>query len=267
MKNTVVVVLLAVACLALGVWLIVSKKQAVQQKKADTETIVDLSNKWSGTSIKLDEREQVILNLYKDLANTNDYIARLTNDLGQTTANLSKTSADLESARQSIKAKEEEVAKRDARIKDLEAQNDSLDKRAMELTNAIAGLNVQIADTQRKLNTAEGDKAFLEKELKRLMGEKADLEKKFNDLEVLRVQVKRLKEELVIARRIEWIRKGLWGTDEKGASRLMERPKTATASGADTNRYDLNVEIGSDGNVRVIPPATNRPTTNSPPAR
>ena len=88
MRNTLVVALLAVACLALGVWLIVSKKQAAQQKQADTVTIVDLSNKWSGTSFKLDEREQVILNLYKDLANTNDYIARHTNTLGQTTANL-----------------------------------------------------------------------------------------------------------------------------------------------------------------------------------
>ncbi len=265
MKSKTGLVVLSVACLALVILLFVHRKQAAEQKLADTQTILNISNQWTDTSLKLEEQKQVNVSLLKDLDRTNAYIASLTNSLTETTASLAKTADDLEAARKSVKAAEDEIAKRDVRISELEAQNLNLDKRAGELTNAIASLNVKIAETQRKLSTAEGDKAFLEKELQRLMGEKADLEKKFNDLEVLRAQVKRLKEELVVARRLDWIRKGLWGgTDVKGAELLMQKPG-ASAAAADTNRYNLNVEVGSDGSVHVIPPLTNRPATNPPP--
>jgi len=80
----------------------------------------------------------------------------------------------------------------------------------LDLNAAITNLNTQILETQRKLTASEGDKAFLEKELKRLMGEKAELERQFNDLKVLRAQVAKLKEELTIARRLDWIRRGLF---------------------------------------------------------
>lgn len=267
MRNKIGLIALAVACLVLVILLVVHRKQAAEQKQADTQTILNFSNQWTDTSLKLEEQKQANVSLMKDLEHTNTYIATLTNSLGQTSANLAKTADDLEAARKSVKAAEDELAKRDARVSELEAQNLNLDKRAGELTNAIANLNAKIADTQHKLSAAEGDKAFLEKELQRLMGEKADLEKKFNDLEVLRAQVKRLKEELVVARRLEWIRKGLWGgTDVKGAQLLMQKPGAASAE-TDTNRYNLNVEIGSDGSVRVIPPATNGPATNPPPPR
>lgn len=265
MKNKTGLILLAVACLALVILLFVHRKQAAEQRQADTQTILNISNQWTDTSFKLEEQKQVNVALMKDLERTNAYIAALTNNLTQTTASLAKTADDLEAARKSVKAAEDEIAKRDARISELEAQNLNLDKRAGELTNAIAGLNAKIAETQRKLSATEGDKAFLEKELQRLMGEKADLEKKFNDLEVLRAQVKRLKEELVVARRLDWIRKGLWGgTDVKGAQLLLQKPGAGTAE-TDTNRYNLNVEIGSDGSMHVIPPLTNRPATNPPP--
>ena len=160
------------------------------------------------------------------------------------------------------------MAKRDVQIASLEVQKENLDKQAGELTNAIAGLNLQITETQRKLAAAEGDKSFLEKELQRLMAEKQELEKKFNDLAVLREQVKQLKDDLAIARRIDWIRKGLWGgTEEKGAQRLMAKPTPPPMPPAQSNRFNLNVEIGSDGSVRVIPVATNQPPTNPPTAR
>ena len=105
------------------------------------------------------------------------------------------------------------------------------------MSTAITNLTAQIEETKRKLATSEGEKGFLEKELKRLVAEKSELERQFNDLTVLRAQVAKLKEELTIARRIEWIRRGLFAsTDEKGAAeadavpprRSLNRPNPAT---------------------------------------
>lgn len=146
----------------------------------------------------------------------------------------------------------------------MEAQNRALDQRAVDLSTAITNLTGQIEDTQKKLAASEGDKAFLEKELKRLIAEKAELERQFNDLKILRAQVAKLREEMNISRRLEWIRKGLFGIPEqKGAQQLMQHAPAAPEE-ARTNHYDLNVEIGADGSVRVIPPLTNRPAATPP---
>jgi hypothetical protein len=100
------------------------------------------------------------------------------------------------------------------------------------------------------------------------MTEKAELERQFNDLDVLRKQVAKLKEELSIARRLEWIRKGLFAASEqKGAQGLlMKGPGAVPAARTDTsNHFDLNVEVNADGTVRVIPPLTNNPAAPTPP--
>jgi hypothetical protein len=95
------------------------------------------------------------------------------------------------------------------------------------------------------------------------MAEKADLERQFNDLTVLRAQVAKLKDELNVARRLDWIRRGLFAaSDEKGATKLMRTvanpPKTPPGN------YDLNVEVHSDGTTKVIPPVTNAPVAPQP---
>jgi len=113
---------------------------------------------------------------------------------------------------------------------------------------------LQIADTEKKLLASEGDREFLLKELKRLQVEKADLERQFNDLSALRTQVAKLKEELSIARRLEWIRMGIYGIQEKkGAERLMAgNPPPARGS-----NYNLNVELKQDGGAVIVPRQTN----------
>jgi hypothetical protein len=50
-----------------------------------------------------------------------------------------------------------------------------------------------------------------------MMTEKAELERQFNDLTVLRAQVAKLKQELKVARRLEWIRQGLFASSEQKA--------------------------------------------------
>ena len=250
MKHTLGYVILAALALALAIGLVVRGKNAADQHKQDQATILTLSSNVKDTSLKLDEANGVISNLEKDVADRNARIGSLAGDLTQTTNTLSQIKNELDAERKSAQA---EIARRDTRIGELEAQNLNLDHRAGELTNALNELTAQIADTRHKLAAAEGDKVFLANELKRLMVEKADLEKKFSDLEVLRAQVKRLKEEVSVARRLAWIRSGFMAsTEQKGASLLIAKPAPRPA--ATTTNYDLNVEVRSDGSVRVIPP-------------
>ena len=270
MKNRIGLIVLLVVCLGLGIALLTVRNQAKEQQKADGETILDYSNKLGTANVQIEEQKQVAANLYKDLDEQKKAIIELTNNYTQVASNLSQTTTDLAKTEASLKASQDEVAKRDAKISDLETQNQALDKKALDLNNAITGLTAQINDTQHKLAASEGDRAFLEGELKRLTAEKAELERQFNDLAVLRAQVAKLKEEMNIARRLEWIRQGLFAAnEEKGAQKLMQgvnaQPPQARMP---KPNYDLNVEVSADGSVKVIPPATNPAgTTNSATAK
>jgi chromosome segregation ATPase len=261
MKNRIGIVILALVSIGLGIGLIGVKKRAATQQEKDADTIVTFSNNWVKTRYDLDEQRTVTTSLEKDLDSQKRAFSDLTNSYTQVWTSLTKTEA-------SLKESEAEVQKRDAKIADLENQNQALDKQAVELGTSITNLTIQIADTRKKLSASEGDKAFLEGELKRLMAEKAELERQFNDLTVVRAQVSRLKEELSIARRIEWIRQGLFASaEQKGAQKLMQGVSAPqTQPKAPRGNYDLNVEVSADGSVKVIPPLTNS-AVNPPPAK
>jgi predicted nucleic acid-binding Zn-ribbon protein len=160
------------------------------------------------------------------------------------------------------------MTKRDTRINELEAQKDELSKRMNDLNASISNLETQIAATEKKLASSEGDRAFLLKELKRLQAEKAELEKQLNSLAFLREQVRKVKDELSISRRLDWIRRGLYGiSGQKGGERLQQG---FTAPVVQSN-YNLNVELRQDGAVKVVPVVTNAPVkpavTNKPAAK
>lgn len=246
--------------LGLAIALITVKVQSSKQHEQDAEQIDTYSNKVEKAKVDLTEQQQVAAMLEKDIEGQKKAYVELTNNYTKTSTELSQTAADLAKTQATLK---EEVAKRDARIAELEEKNQALDKEAIDLSASITNLTLQIAETQHKLANSEGDKAFLEKELKRLMSEKAELERQFNDLTVLRAQVSRLKEELSIARRLEWIRQGVFArAEQKGAQQLMTGMTPATSPQAKATPkpgYDLNVEVNSDGSVKVIPPLTNAP--------
>ncbi len=143
------------------------------------------------------------------------------------------------------------------RLPDLEGQNQELDKESADLHSSITNLEGQIATTQKKLATSEGDKRELIKELKELQAKKDELERKFNDLAVLKEQVHKLKEELSIARRLDWIRRGIYETiGEKGGERLIHiEEKNHPPQPAATNAGSLQVEIRQSGGVKIEAPA------------
>jgi chromosome segregation ATPase len=267
MKNRIGVIAMVVLCLALGIGLIASRKQAADLQHQDAERIEVLSNKWVKTSGDLEEQRQVAAMYEKDLDNQKKALADLTNNFSQVSANLSQVSAKLTSTESSLQASQQELAKRETRINELESQNQALDKQSSELSTALTNLTTQITETERRLTASEGDKAFLEKELKRLMAEKAELERQFNDLAVMKAQVAKLKQELNISRRLDWIRRGLFANaEQKGAQKLMQGAGTSVGpANAVRPAYDLNVEVGADGSVKVIPPLPE--STNAPPAK
>jgi chromosome segregation ATPase len=263
MKNRIGVVILVVVCVGLGIGLIGIKRQSDKEKADSEASIQNFSNKLVVAASQLDETKQVNTELRKDLDNEKKNFSELTNNFLQVSANLAQSEA-------SLRTSEQEIAKRDVKIVELETQNKALDQRAQDLGLEITNLTANIAATQKKLLASEGDKSLLEKELKRMVAEKAELERQFNDLTVLRAQVAKLREEQVIARRMDWTARGIYAAaEQKGAQRLITGLIPPSQAKASKPNYDLNVEVTSDGSVRVIPPMTNGPaaTASSPSAQ
>jgi len=255
MKGKTGIVVLVILCIALGVGLLVRHAKAVEEQHKAEAKIKQLSEDVMHTQDQLSEQKKVNDTLEKDLETRNTEAQNLSNKLEAVTTTLAKTEQDAKAAAEQAK---DEIARRDAKISDLEGKNDDLTKQMADLNTSITSLESQIDDTKKKLAASEGDRELLLKELKRLQAEKAELERKFNDLAVLRDQVRKLRDELSIARRLEWIRRGLYGF-ERGAERLQK----GLPAGAQTN-YDLNVEIKQSGGAKIVPTATNTPPATAP---
>ena len=236
--------------------------EAVKVEKKQVATILDISNKLDQTSKNLDEQVQVNSTLQGNLEQRKRDLLDTSNSLVKVTADLARTRNEAQAAAEAAKA---ELAQRDQRINELETQRSDLTKKMDDLTLNIDKLGLQIADTEKKLTASEGDREFLLKELKRMQAEKAELERQFNDLSVLRAQVAKLKDELSISRRLEWIRMGIYGAQErKGAEILMTGVNNAPAK----PKFDLNVELKQDGGATVVPTQTNAgPATTQPPPK
>ena len=89
----------------------------------------------------------------------------------------------------------------------------------------------------------------------RLSSEKEIIEKQLDDVVVLRQKVKQLQVELMAHRKLEWIRRGLYGgTRKKGGAWLESRQ-----IGVDAEESDLNVEVNRDGTVKIVPVEEKKP--------
>ncbi len=226
-------------------------KQAVEVKQQDEETIHILTKNVEETKDKLDEQERLAMYLQTNLSVRTEELSGASNNLTKLNAELARTQKEMQAAAEAARAA---IADRDSQISKLTTETNAMSLKMDDLTASIGTLGLQISATERKLAASEGDREFLLKELKRLQVEKADLERQFNDLSVLRTQVAKLKEELSISRRLEWIRLGIYGaSDKKGAEKLMAG-STPTPPPA-TNNFNLNVELKQDGGSKVVVPS------------
>lgn len=256
MKDKVPIIVLLIVAIGLGVALISVNNRAKQDREVAQGSLTTLSNQVTHVQNGLAEQQSVNRTLETNLATTT---REYSNKLAAKDAQLASTQAELAKAQADAKAQAEaaaaEVAQRDKKIADLEGQNQELDKESADLKNSISNLAGQIADTKKKLAASEGDKAALIKELKELQAKKDELERKFNDLAVLKEQVRKLKEELSIARRLDWIRRGIYETlNEKGGERMVHLSQNPAPPPPSTNG-NLNVEIHQNGAVKIDAPA------------
>ena len=195
--------------------------------------------------------------LQTNLVVRTEELSGASNNLAKLNSELARTQKEMQAAAEAARA---DIERRDAQIAKLTTETNAMTQKLDDLNSAIGKLGKQIVDTETKLAASEGDREFLLKELKRLQVEKAELERQFNDLAALRSQVAKLKEELSIARRLEWIRLGIYGASEKkGAEKLM----AGSTSQPKTNNFNLNVELKQDGGAQVVTP--DKPPAATPP--
>lgn len=249
-------ILLLVTCAL--VWALYSLNethhQMAAQQASNEIVITDFSSRWETTRKTLEEQKKVNESLETNLNVRGQQIEKLHVDIASLNTDLAKSRAE-------IKTAQEEIAKRDGQINSLESKNVDLTKHMGDLQTSIASLEKQINETERKLATSEGNRHDLLADLKRLQDEKVALEKQLNDLSFVRDQVRKLREELTVARRLDWIRRGIYSTSsKKGGEALAEMKfrqdpeKPATPQPAP----GLEVEIKRSGEVKITP-ATNAP--------
>ncbi len=233
------------AAVALGVALVHSHVRTQNQTREYEASMRLMSNEWVQTTARLTEQRDVNGQLEKTLAAKTNEITAIARELSAASNQLSTAESQLTA---NAKAAEEESARSEARIRELEHQNDDVEKQMSSLTEKVTALNVRISETEHKLATAQGDKEFLLRELAQLRGEKAELERRFNDLAALRTQMRKLQDEYAVARRVDWMRRGVYGSDLKGGQRLQLG--SANAGAPSDYHLDVNLEHKS-----VEPPA------------
>ncbi len=251
MNAKTVSVILAVAGLGLGIGWYQTSRLASEDRARSTSHLLTLSNELVATTSRLTEQQKVNASLESNLAHRIEEVGLISNRWTYVAAELTRTEAEAKAAAEAARI---EIEKKDKQISQLEGEREDLTKKMDGLTEEITGLNGKIADTEKKLATSEGNREQLQRELKRLLSEKAELERKFNDLAMLRDQVRKLREELSVARRIDMIRRGLYGSDKKGAEVLNQgfrRPAPASTNPP----APLEAELGSDGSSKVKTPA------------
>jgi len=91
MKIKIAIIVLAVACVGLGIALFNIKKQADEQQAKDTATISDLSGQVVNAKKQIDELGQVNIVLTNDLAISRQQLAQLSNSLASAATTLANT--------------------------------------------------------------------------------------------------------------------------------------------------------------------------------
>jgi TPP-dependent pyruvate/acetoin dehydrogenase alpha subunit len=95
--------------------------------------------------------------------------------------------------------------------------------------------------------------------------QKEELQKKLNDVAALKAQLKTVEENIVIARRVDWIERGIYQSIEKKGDQNLISPPT---SGHPAANVALSVDLHQNGDVRITTPVPpNTPSTNKPTAR
>jgi chromosome segregation ATPase len=249
--KTLVTVILILACVGLVIALVINQKHIDEQRQKDAADIMDFSNQVVDANAELNDLRQVNLALTNDLNSSREQLVDLSNQMITISNSLS---GQLASSDASLKTAEDQIAT-------LQSQNEALDKQASDLTNTIDTLNAKITAAQMQLAESEKNGTFMQSQLTNELAANAELQKKFNDLTLVRQQARKLHDELVVQRRLQWIREGTApNSGTKQATLLMAR-SWPTNKLVSPSHYNLSVEVDSSGAVHIVSD-TNSATTN-----
>jgi chromosome segregation ATPase len=161
------------------------------------------------------------------------------------------------------------VKDRDTALANVTQANEQMAKQADQLNGeitrqqgAMKDLNAKIAEKEKQLQNAQGERDLLTRELKDLMAKRTELERQLHDLAFLQEQLAVLKTEARTARRFAWAREGTLHDERKGAARLLGATKDPAAAAGQTPGQQsatppgtgtLRVELMRDGTVILAP--------------
>jgi chromosome segregation ATPase len=176
-------IVLALACTALVISLVVIKRGDNAQHETDAGAIADFSNRLDSAQMQIATGKGMILTL--------------SNSLDESRSASSVFSNHLVEAESALALDTEQITNLTRRVAEMESENQTLGqtlgRRVMDLTNQMAGLTMQIALTETNLNQANKDYALLENRLRRDVAERVVVERKFNNPSELRAQIQKLK--------------------------------------------------------------------------
>ena len=225
--------------------ILASATNSLQAAQADVST-------YSNHVITLQEKLNKEVSV-RTILQTN--LAKASRDLAAATANLSTSTASLQAAQDEARAAKADAAKaaaayaeKDKKIQELEAQNAELDKKASDLTSSFANIQAQLQAAKKKLAASDGDTKFLRDELKLAEAKKEELESKLSDLAFLKEQLKTTRDNLATARRLDWIRQGLYDEVAQKAGEHMNNPPVP---GAPATNPPLVVDLHDNGGVKI----------------
>ena len=178
---------LALAVIALVIALIMTKQGDNAQHQTDAGAIADYSNQLASAELKVAIREGTMLTFSNRLDESLSASLAFSNQLTEAQSNLLLGT--------------EQITNLNRQVADVKAENQTLGRRVMNLTNQIAGLTnqialieVRLAQTNQDLVQAYKDYALLENRFRIDVAERTVVERKFNNPPELQAQLKKLKQ-------------------------------------------------------------------------
>lgn len=248
--KTLVTVILILACAGLVIALVVTQKNIDAQRRQKDATIAEFSNDLVSANDELTDLRQVNLQLTNDLTSSRQQIVLLSNQVLSISDSLSNSDTQ-------VKADEDQISI-------LQAQNQALDDEAAKYSNAINTLNARIIAAQSQLANSEKNGQFLQSEVTNEQAAYLALQAKFNDLKAVRNQARKLHNDLIVARRLQWIREGTEPDNHVKGAQLLTARSWPTNALAPASHFNLSVEVDSSGGIHIVND-TNAPGSVSPP--
>jgi chromosome segregation ATPase len=172
-------IVLAIACTALVISLIVIKRGDNAQHDSDAGAIADFSNQLDSAQTEVAFCKGTMLTLSNSLDQSQSASLTFSNQLTEAESNLVFATVQITNLTQQVAA--------------VESENQTNGQRIMDLTNQMAGLTTQIGLTTASLGQANTNYFLLENRLRRDVAERTVVERRFNNPSELQAQLQYLK--------------------------------------------------------------------------